>query len=288
MDYYKNFDFKEAGKLIDLALKEDIGKGDITTELLISTHSNSKAEILVKEIGIIAGLKIFELVFRIIDKKIRIKFTKDDGDNVRPGEIVGRLSGNTRNLLKGERLALNILQRMSGIASATNYLVNKLNNKNVKIIDTRKTTPNLRVFEKQAVLIGGGENHRFGLYDMVLIKDNHIEANGGINKTLDRITRLKKNIKVKIEIEVKDLEELSLIILKGRNIIDRVMLDNFDINNVKKAVKLNNGLFELEISGGINEKNISKYRKIRGIDYISAGSITHSVHSMDISLNFIP
>jgi len=287
LNYYKNFDFRKASELIELALKEDIGKGDLTTELLISSNSHSKAALLVKENGIIAGLEIFKLVFEIIDKEIKITFTKKDGNTVRTGDVIGKLSGNTRNLLKGERISLNLLQRMSGIATFTNFLISKLKNKNIKIIDTRKTTPNLRIFEKLAVLIGGGANHRFGLYDMILIKDNHIDANGGISRTLDILAGKKINIREKIEIEVKNLDQLKMVISKGEKIIERVMLDNFSIGDVKKAVSLNDNLFEIEISGGIDEKNISKYQNIRGIDYISAGSITHSVNSMDISLNFI-
>ncbi|MEO8664930.1 MAG: carboxylating nicotinate-nucleotide diphosphorylase [Ignavibacteria bacterium] len=287
MNYYKDFDLKEAGRLIRLALMEDIGKGDVTSELLISPYSNSKAELLIKENGIIAGLKIFEYVFSIIDKKIKVKFKTKDGQKVRKGEVIGSVQGNTRKLLKGERVALNLLQRMSGIATYTNFLVRKLNNNSIKIIDTRKTTPNLRIFEKLGVLTGGGENHRFGLYDMILIKDNHIEANGGISKTLDILAARKKKLKQMIEIEVKNIKEFELVVSKGRDIISRVMLDNFRLENVKKAVKLNNNLFEIEISGGINEKNISRYRNIKGIDFISIGSVTHSVNSMDISLNFI-
>lgn len=287
MYYYKNFDFKKAARLIDLAFKEDVGKGDITSELLISEDSNSKAELLIKENGIIAGLKIFEQVFEIIDKKIKIVFLKKDGAIVSKGDVIGRIRGNTRNLLKGERIALNLLQRMSGIATYTDYLKKKLDDNSIKIIDTRKTTPNLRIFEKLAVSIGGGKNHRFGLYDMILIKDNHIEANGGINKTLDILAKNKNTVKEKIEIEVKDLEELKMVVSKGVNFINRVMLDNFRISDVVKAVKLNNNLFEIEISGGINEENISNYRGIEGIDYISIGSITHSANSLDISLNFI-
>ena len=287
MNYYKNFNYKEAEKLIKLALKEDSGEGDVTSDLLISKNSISKAEILVKENAVIAGLEIFKLVFKLVDKKIKIKFFKKDGDLVLKNEILGVIEGNTRKLLLGERVALNILQRMSGIATYTAFLIEKLNNKDIKIIDTRKTTPNLRLFEKLAVIIGGGANHRFGLSDMILIKDNHIEANGGINNTLDILKSRKKSVKEKIEIEVKNPEELSEVILKGVNVIDRVMLDNFRIIDVTKAVKMNNGLFELEISGGINEMNIHEYTKIKGIDYISIGSLTHSVNSTDISLNFI-
>ncbi|MDZ4712226.1 MAG: carboxylating nicotinate-nucleotide diphosphorylase [bacterium] len=285
MNYYKNFNFTEAEKLIRLALKEDIGKGDITSEYFIPVNADSKADLLIKENGIIAGLEIFKFVFKIVDKNVKVSFSKNEGMQVFAGDVIGKVKGNTRSLLKGERLSLNLLQRMSGIATQTFELIKKLNNKSIKIIDTRKTTPNLRIFEKLAVRIGGGENHRTGLYDMVLIKDNHIEANRGIEKTLDAL--LGKKIKEKVEIEVKDLNELKIVIAKGKGKIDRVMLDNFKITDVIKAVELNKGLFELEISGGVNLKNIGKYSGVKGVDYISTGSVTHSVKSMDISLNFI-
>lgn len=283
----KNFDSKKVEHLILLALKEDLGKGDITSEMLISPESESEAELLVKEKGIISGLKIFEKVFKLIDKNVKLQFTKKDGSSVKPGDIIGKVRGNTKNLLLGERTGLNILQRMSGIATYTNNLKKKLNNDSIKIIDTRKTTPNFRLFEKLAVTHGGGENHRHGLYDMMLIKDNHIEANGGISETIDILISKKKKIKVKVEIEVKDLKEFQIVVLKGRGVIDRVMLDNFKIADVKEAVKINRGLFELEISGGINENNIKLYSRLKGIDFISVGSLTHSAGSLDISLNFI-
>lgn len=296
MDLYKNFDFKKANELIDLALKEDLGKGDITSELLIPSAQNSKAELLVKENGIAAGLKIFQMVFNAIDKidkkdkknKItNIKFYINEGDRVSIGEKIALISGNTRNILLGERTGLNILQRMCGIASFTNELKKTLNNKSIKIIDTRKTTPNFRLFEKLAVKIGGGDNHRFGLYDMVLIKDNHIEANGGIANTLNKLSQKKKHPGMKVEIEVKDLKELEEVLMNGRKIIERVMLDNFEISDVRKAISLNRKIFELELSGGIDENNIKQYSKLKGVDFISIGSLTHSAGSMDISLNFV-
>ncbi|MBK8552416.1 MAG: carboxylating nicotinate-nucleotide diphosphorylase [Ignavibacteria bacterium] len=287
MNYYKDFNFKEAGKLIKLALKEDIGKGDVTSDLLISKDSGSKAELLVKEKGIISGLEIFRLVFKIIDKNIKVVFSKKDGDRVRKNEVIGVVSGNTRKLLSGERVALNLLQRMCGIATYTDHITKKLNSNSIKIIDTRKTTPNLRIFEKLAVKTGGGANHRIGLYDMILIKDNHIEANGGIENTLKILKKKKSTIKIKTEIEVKDIKELAAVVTGGKQLIDRVMLDNFELSDLKKAIKVNNGLFELEVSGGVNERNIKQYSKISGIDFISIGSLTHSVNSMDISLNFI-
>lgn len=287
MNYYNNFNFKEAESLISLAIKEDLGKGDVTSELLIPENHNSNAELLIKENGIIAGLEIFKLVFKIIDKSVKVKFFKSEGDNVKKGELIGSVKGNTRKLLLGERTGLNILQRMSGIATQTNILTKKLNNPSIKIIDTRKTTPNFRLFEKLAVKIGGGENHRTGLYDMILIKDNHIEANGGIAKTINLLIENKKKLKSKTEIEVKNLMEFKIVLLEGKGVIDRVMLDNFNISKIKEATDLNNGSFEIELSGGINLNNISSYSNLKGVNYISSGALTHSVNSLDISFNFV-
>lgn len=285
MNYYKNFDMNEACRLIKMALKEDIASGDVTTDNLIPTKNISTAQILLKEEGVISGLKIFKLVFDSLDKETKVKFFVKDGEYLKKGTLIGEVTGKTRSLLKGERTALNILQRMSGISTLTNAFIKKLNNSKIKILDTRKTTPNMRLFEKLAVKIGGGTNHRTGLYDMMLIKDNHIEANGGIENTLERLSSIKKTVKT--EIEVKNLFELMIVCTLGKGIIDIVMLDNFSIENVKEAVKINKGQFKIEISGGINLETISRYSKIKGIDFISVGALTHSVKSLDISLDFI-
>ena len=287
MNYYKGFNFEESERLIRSALKEDSGNGDVTSKLLIPENSVSKAELLVKEDGIIAGLDIFRSVFKITDDRTIVKFHKTDGQRVKKGEVIAIVRGNTRKLLLSERVALNLLQRMSGIATFTDIMTKKLNNKKIRIIDTRKTTPNLRIFEKLAVTMGGGANHRFGLYDMILIKDNHIEANGGISKTLDILKKKKGLIKVKVEIEVKNIKELTEVISKGKKIINRIMLDNFSLKELKKAIDLNADLFELEVSGGIDLKNINKYSAIKNIDFISIGALTHSVKSLDIAFNFI-
>ena len=287
MNLYRHFNFKESDRLIKAALKEDAGNGDITSNLLIPVDSVSEAELLVKEDGIIAGLKIFSSVFNLTDKKTKVEFYVKDGMKVRKGNVIGSVMGNTRKLLLSERVALNLLQRMSGIATFTDFMIRKLNNGNIKLTDTRKTTPNLRIFEKLAVLAGGGVNHRYGLYDMILIKDNHIEANGGIGKTLDLLRMKKEQIKMKVEVEVKNISEFSEVLSKGKKIVDRVMLDNFNYKDVIKAIELNNSLFELEVSGGIDQNNIKRYSKLKGIDYISVGALTHSVNSLDISFNFI-
>jgi nicotinate-nucleotide pyrophosphorylase (carboxylating) len=284
MNYYNKFDFKESARLIKLAFKEDIGSGDITTDNLIPAKNLSSANILLKEDGIISGLKIFKQVFDLLDKNLKIKFFVNDGEFIKKGTVIGEIKGKTRTLLKGERTALNILQRMCGISTLTNKFLKKLNNKNIQILDTRKTTPNFRLFEKLAVKIGGGTNHRIGLYDMMLIKDNHIEANGGIENTLERLTQIKKDFK--IEIEVKSLFELMVVCSLGKGIIDIIMLDNFSVADVKEAIKIAKGEFKIEISGGINLETISNYSKIKDIDYISVGALTHSVKSLDISLDF--
>ncbi len=292
MNYYHDFDFKTAEKLIKLALKEDVGKGDITSNLLIPLNSQSKAEILSKKEGVIAGLGIFKLVFKIIDKNIKIKFVVKEGDKILKKQIIGTLSGKTRSLLKGERLSLNIIQRMSGIATLTMLLEKKIGNNNIKLLDTRKTTPNFRIFEKLAVKIGGGMNHRTGLFDMILIKDNHISANGGISNTLKILRDKKENInskdiKKRVEIEIKNPEEFMIVRSKGKGLVDRVMLDNFKFNDIKNMVSLNKEEFEIEVSGGINENNIMRYRSLQGKVFISVGALTHSAKSLDISLNFI-
>ena len=273
--------------MIKQALREDIGKGDITSNLLIPKQNQSRARLLTKENSVIAGLEIFRLVYEVLDIETDIRFLKTEGQRVSKNSVLGFISGNTRVLLKGERVALNVLQRMSGIATSVSMMKPLLNNKDIKIVDTRKTTPNFRMFEKLAVKIGGGENHRFGLYDMILVKDNHIEANGGIESTLKNLRKVKKSPELKIEVEVKNLFEFEKVLIAGSGVVDIVMLDNFNIQDVKKAIKINRDRFNIEISGGINEKNINKYSKIDGIDYISIGSLTHSIKSIDISLDFI-
>ena len=284
IDYYKDFDWIIAKKLIKQALDEDIGNGDITSEFLISTQKSSKARLILKQNSVVAGLKIFEFVFKTLNSKIQISLKAKEGKYYGKGKIIAFVSGNTTDLLAGERLSLNILQRMSGIANSVYNLKKKLDNNSIKILDTRKTTPNFRIFEKLAVKIGGGVNHRFGLYDMILIKDNHINANGGILNTLNKLKRIKT--KLKIEIEVKNLNEYQIVQDQGKGVIDIVMLDNFDMKDVKKAILMNREKFKIELSGGISENNISRYKNITGVDYISSGSLTHSYYSTDISFDF--
>lgn len=285
--FYKGFDFKLAEKIIKDAIKEDVGSGDITSNLLVPKNNVSTANLILKEPGIIAGLEIFKLVHKIIDKKTIVKTSCPEGELLRNCARIAELKGYSRSLLKAERLSLNILQRMSGIATATYSLKKKLNNPKIKIVDTRKTTPNFRLFEKLAVKIGGGDNHRFGLYDMVLIKDNHIEANGGIENTLNKLKKVFSKRELKVEIEVKDLKEFEIVQRLGKGLVDIVMLDNFSIEDVKSAVKINKRKYLIEISGGINYRNIGNFSNQDGINIISIGGLTHSVRSLDLSLDFI-
>ena len=286
MDYYKNFDLEQARKTIKLALKEDIGSGDVTSDNFISKDSVSRADILVKENGVIAGLKIFQMVFNEVDPKVKVRFRVKDGAKVRKGQIIGEVNGRSRSILKAERVGLNLLQRMSGIATQAMRAKEALGDNRISVVDTRKTTPNMRLFEKLAVKMGGGANHREGLYDMILIKDNHIEASGGLEKTIEKIKKIRKKTELKIEVEVKNLREFKLLTENVKGLVDRVMLDNFSIADVRKAIRGNKAGFEIEISGGVNLKNINKYKGIRGIGLISMGSLTHSVKSMDIALDF--
>jgi nicotinate-nucleotide pyrophosphorylase (carboxylating) len=285
--FYRNFDFKEAEKIIRLALKEDVGKGDITSNLLIPNDKKSVANLMMKEPGVVAGVEIFKLVQKIVDPKTVVSTVCPEGQIVNKCARIAQIKGYSRSLLKAERLSLNIIQRMSGIATAAYSIIEKLNNPSIKIVDTRKTAPNFRMFEKLAVKIGGGENHRQGLYDMILIKDNHIEANGGIENTLISLKKNYKSRELKVEIEVKDLKELQTVLKLGKGIVDVVMLDNFTIDNIKKAVKLNNKTFKIEVSGGVNYHNIDNFSKVKGVDIISVGALTHSVRSLDLSLDFI-
>lgn len=286
-NFYKGFDFKSADNLIRLAVNEDAGAGDVTSSNLIPKGSRSIAEVLVKEKCTVAGLEIFKRVYKLIDRGVNVKFFIAEGMKINGRQVIGEVMGNTRSMLLGERTALNLLQRMSGIATLTDEFVQKLGNSNIKVIDTRKTTPNMRVFEKLAVRIGGGANHRMGLYDMMLIKDNHIEAAGSVSETLTHLKRIRKKLKVPVEIEVKNLSELSEVAELGGGLVDRVMLDNFPVSDIPEAVRICGGRFEIEVSGGVNLKNISRYRKVRGIDFISVGALTHSAKAVDISLDFI-
>ncbi|MFZ4400510.1 MAG: carboxylating nicotinate-nucleotide diphosphorylase [Bacteroidales bacterium] len=270
-------------KIIVQALKEDLGDGDHTSLACIPKGSKGKAKLLVKENGIIAGIEIARKVFEKVDASVQFNQILKDGDEVKTGDIVFTVEGSSISLLSSERLALNFLQRMSGIATQTNKMVKLLEGLNTKLLDTRKTTPNLRLFEKMAVKIGGGENHRFGLYDMIMIKDNHVDFSGGIKQAISNsCDYLKiKNKNLNIEIEVRNFDELNEVLTIGN--IQRIMLDNFSVPELKKAVELIDGRFETEASGGITESTLRSYAET-GVDFISVGALTHHIRSLDLSL----
>jgi nicotinate-nucleotide pyrophosphorylase (carboxylating) len=278
-----NFD---VNKFIKDALKEDVGDGDHTSLACIPQMAKGKAHLLVKDSGIIAGVELALKIFNTVDSKLKVNLFIKEGSKVKPGDIVLTVAGNSRSILLAERLVLNCMQRMSGIATYTNKLTQLCKGTRAKVIDTRKTTPTIRGLEKWAVLIGGGANHRIGLYDMILIKDNHIDYAGGISQAIEAANKYLKltRKKLKIEIETRGIEEVKQVLAIGK--VNRIMLDNFAISDIKKAVKLIGGKYETEASGGITEHTIHNYAKC-GVDYISVGSLTHSVKSLDLSLKAI-
>lgn len=273
-------------EIINNALKEDIGDGDFTSLATIPDGASGKAELFIKERGIICGLDVARKVFHKVDPDLKFINLIEDGREVQKGDIVFTVAGNPVSILSGERLALNFLQRMSGIATATNKIVRKLEGLNTKVLDTRKTTPNFRILEKYAVKTGGGENHRMGLYDMAMIKDNHIDFAGGIRKAIEATHKYleAKNKKLKIEIEVRNFRELKEVLSFGK--INRIMLDNFTVENMKEAVKIIDGRYETEASGGITIENIRQYAET-GVDFISVGALTHHISSLDMSLRAV-
>lgn len=270
-------------RFIDDAIAEDIGPGDHSSNCSIPAEAEGKMKLLVKEEGIIAGIDVAKRVFEKVDPAIKMNVLMKEGDHVKPGDIVFTLQGPERALLRSERLALNLMQRMSGIATRTHHIVKLIEGTSTKLLDTRKTTPNMRALEKYAVTVGGGYNHRMGLYDMIMLKDNHIDFAGGIEKAIDKAhAYIKENgLDIGIEVETRNLEELQQVINKGG--IQRVMFDNYSVEDTFKAVKMVDGKFETESSGGITEATIRSYAET-GVDYISVGALTHSVKSLDLSL----
>lgn len=270
-------------RIIDTALAEDIGDGDHSTLACIDPDALGSAQLLVKEDGVIAGVELANVIIKKLDPEAKVSLFKKDGDKVLRGDLVLSLYAKIHAILSTERLLLNCLQRMSGIATMTNELVQSVEKYGVRLLDTRKTTPGLRLFEKWAVTIGGGYNHRYALYDMIMLKDNHVDFCGGISKAIqathDYLNRINKSLK--IEIEVRNLEELKEVLDCGG--VDRIMLDNFSPNEIIQAVKLIPKEYETEASGGITQNNIGDYAKT-GIQFISVGALTHSVKSLDLSL----
>jgi nicotinate-nucleotide pyrophosphorylase (carboxylating) len=280
--YYKmNID-----QIIENGLKEDIGDGDHTSLSCIPQNTKGKAKLLVKDKGMLAGIAIAEKVFHKIDPELKMTILLHDGAKIQNGDVAFFVEGLSTSILSAERLVLNFMQRMSGIATATNEMTEIIKGTNAKILDTRKTTPLLREIEKTAVKIGGGYNHRMGLYDMIMIKDNHIDFAGGIEKTIisaqEYLKQKKKNLQ--IEIEARNIDDVKEIMRIGG--VHRIMLDNFSTEKLKEAVVLVNGRFETEASGGITKENIRSYAET-GVDYISVGAITHHIKSLDMSLKAV-
>jgi nicotinate-nucleotide pyrophosphorylase (carboxylating) len=273
-------------EIIKFALKEDLGEGDHTSLSCVPADATGKAKLLVKDEGIIAGVDLAERIFLHYDKELKIEKLILDGSMVKPGDIVFEISGKSRSILATERLVLNFMQRMSAIATQTKSIVDLISGTNAILLDTRKTTPGIRAAEKWAVTIGGGSNHRFGLYDMIMIKDNHIDYAGGIHNALERAAQYveEKNLKIKIEIEVRDEKELDEVLEFGK--VDRIMLDNFTPEQISAVLPKIPDHIETEASGGITRENIRKYAET-GVNYISSGALTHSVKSMDLSLKAV-
>lgn len=269
----------QADQLIRMALQEDITSEDVSTNAVMPTATKGTVELIAKEDGVIAGLDIYARVFTILDEKTEIDFHCKDGDEVKKGELMATVTGDIRVLLSGERVALNYLQRMSGIATYTRQVAKLLEGSKVTLLDTRKTTPNCRVFEKYAVRVGGGCNHRYNLSDGVLLKDNHIGAAGSVTKAIQMAKAYAPFVR-KIEIEVETLEQVKEAVEAGADII---MLDNMTAEVMKQAVELINGRAQTECSGNITKENIQKIREI-GVDFVSSGALTHSAPILDISM----
>ena len=271
---------------IESALAEDIGDGDHSSLACIPTSAAGRAHLLVKAPGIIAGLPLVEWIFHKVNPMCSVQYLLKDGDPIKPNDIAFIVEGPSRALLTGERLALNCLQRMSAIATKTHYFQSLLKGLPTKVLDTRKTTPGIRLLEKYAVSVGGGQNHRFGLYDMVMLKDNHIDFAGGIAEAISKTKHYLREIgkDLKIEVEARNLTEVEEIIAVGG--IHRIMLDNFTYDDTRTAVEMIDGKYETEASGGINEDTIRQHAKC-GVDFISVGALTHSIYNLDMSLKAI-
>jgi nicotinate-nucleotide pyrophosphorylase (carboxylating) len=276
-------EIKKLREFIQRSLEEDIGDGDHTSLASIPAHSTGKARMLVKEDCILAGVEVTREVFLAIDAGLKVELLMTDGQKAKKGDIVLYVSGLRQSILKSERLVLNIIQRMSGIATNTRLYVSRLEGLNTRILDTRKTTPGFRFLEKEAVRIGGGMNHRMGLYDMIMLKDNHIEYGGGIVKAIEAVQVYLRQTgrKLKIEIEARNLDDVMTIIATGG--VDRIMLDNFTPEDTSRAIKLIAGRFETESSGGITLETVRQYAEC-GVDFISVGALTHHFKSVDLSL----
>jgi len=271
---------------VDNAIKEDVGDGDHTSLATIPAGTTGKAKLLVKDTGIIAGVELAEYIFHRVDKDLKVDIFIKDGTEVKSKDVVFEVEGSAISILTAERLVLNCMQRMSGIATSTDHIVDLLKGTNTQVLDTRKTTPGMRYLEKWAVRIGGGVNHRFGLYDMILIKDNHVDYSGGIARAIENAHQYiaTLNRKLAIEIEVRNLDELEEVLQSGG--VDRILLDNFNFADLKQAVNIIEGRYITEASGGINIDNVREFANC-GVDYVSIGAITHSVKCLDLSLKAV-
>ncbi|HEY0246399.1 MAG TPA: carboxylating nicotinate-nucleotide diphosphorylase [Mucilaginibacter sp.] len=273
-------------KFITNSLNEDVGDGDHTSLATIPEGTTGKARLIIKDSGVLAGVELAKEIFYIVDPKLKLNIFLNDGAEIKPKDIVLEVEGSVHSILKAERLVLNCMQRMSGIATQTDRIVDLLKGTNTQVLDTRKTTPGMRYLEKWAVRIGGGVNHRFGLYDMILIKDNHVDYSGGIREAIENAREYIKaqNKKLAIEIEVRNLDELEQVLQTGG--VDRILLDNFNFIDLKQAVNMIEGRYITEASGGITIDNARDYANC-GVDYISIGALTHSVKCLDMSLKAI-
>lgn len=273
-------------EFIQLALEEDVASGDFSTLASIPPHLKGKAVLKIKENGILAGMEIAGEIFKYLEPESQFQYFKNDGDAIEMGELAFEVEASIHTILKAERLVLNCMQRMSGIASLTKSYVDLIRNYKAQILDTRKTTPLFRKFEKEAVLIGGGQNHRMGLYDMIMLKDNHIDYCGGIQQAILKTNNYlkEKNLDLKIEVETRNLEDVKKVLSVGG--VHRIMLDNFSPELMKEAVDVINGQFETEASGGIVRENIESYAAT-GVDFISIGALTHHAVSLDLSLKAV-
>lgn len=276
-------DIANLDELIRMALREDIGDGDHSTLACIPSDAEGTAKMVAKQDGVLCGQEVGLRVFQMVDPTLKVALLKQDGDSIAKGDVVMTVSGHSGSILTAERTALNFMQRMSGIATETRRMVSMLDGLQTRLLDTRKTTPNMRLLEKYAVACGGGTNHRIGLYDMIMLKDNHIDFAGGIESAIDRTRQYlkEKNKPLKIEIEVRDLDELQRVLDHGG--VDRIMLDNFDVPTLREAVRRIGHRYETEASGGITDATLRSYAET-GVDFISVGALTHHIKSLDLSL----
>jgi nicotinate-nucleotide pyrophosphorylase (carboxylating) len=277
---------KLVDELIELALKEDLGDGDHTSMACIPADAIGTAQLLVKDEGILCGIAVARKIFVSLEREIRFEQLMNDGDKIKFGDIAFTVRGKVRTLLRAERLVLNIMQHMSGVATQTNEYVRRLSGLKTRVLDTRKTTPGMRMLDKEAVKTGGGENHRTGLFDMILIKDNHIDFAGGIHQALNRTETYLRQArkKLKVVIEARNLDDVKIILENGK--ADRIMLDNFSLEDTRNAVELIGVSCEIESSGGITLENIRSYAEC-GVDFISVGALTHQIRSLDLSLKAV-